>query len=358
MLNLTKYKASLSGLTQWARQGFADQGDKNLDLLNTKANMTTGRFVASQEELDQTKNSPPNQGDIFNSWYRYSHQVGNEAQPALPDETLTWTYSSVTDVIQNTTNSSSSIGIVSPGKYDQYLLDAKLSSTHGDDDTIGLVLAWYVDPLTKREHTLTLVRSPGGSGQGNLYAIWYNHLRTDRVLIANMGPLVTWGNGANGGLSLTEAGWVSNTPGWGTTPTYWSNTGGTRLKAVRNGDVFTVTTSQWASSDTLDPTTEFELDLKTNPLLEKFRGPCSYGFMTQSQANSRWSILNFTNPQEYIYDLKNDQVWEYVDDVWVIKAGASIDDIKPRRLLYNPTTKKMFYFHDRGSIVRVSTSNI
>lgn len=358
MLNLAKYKGSLQSLIQWTKQGFADQGSSFSDLMLGKANMQSGRFVATPEELDQTKNSPPNQGDIFNNWYRFSHTTTTEDQPAIPDELLTWTYNPTTDIISNTTNSAGIIGIVSPGKYDQYLLDTKITSNNGDDDTIGLVLAWHVDPLTKREYTLNLMRSPGGNGITSLYSLWYNQLRSDRSLVNSMNAMVTWGNGAAGSLSNTEAGWVTNTPGWGGLAARWGNTGGTRLRVERQGDKFIMTTSQWATSDTLDPTTRFELDLNSNPLLEKFKGPKSYGFMSQSQANSQWEVLNFTNPQEYIYDLKNNQVWEYIDDAWAIKAGASLDDLRNRQFLYNPTTKAMFYFYDQGSIVRVGTSAI
>lgn len=355
-MNLVNIKQSMQDLTLWTRQGFAQQNSNFQDLLSGKANYSTGRYVATADELEQTKNAPPNQGEVFNSWHRYSHLLATEDQPAVPSEIDSWTYDPATDTIRNTTNSSSSIGIVSPGKYDQYILDAKLTSSNNDDDTIGLVMAFHVDPLTKRENTLVAIRSPGGSGHSTLYAIWYNHLRSDRILIASNHAMVTWGNGSPGINNAADAGWETNNPGWANTGSYWNNTGGTRLRVERDGDKFVTTTSQWEFSDTLDPNTRFELDLNSHPALAKFKGERPYGFMTQSQANSKWEVLNFTNPQELIYDLKNDQVWEYLDDEWKIKVGASIDDIEPRQYLYNPTTKAMFYFHDRGSITRLGTS--
>lgn len=356
-MNLTNIKKSFTDLTTWTRQGFADLEENIKDMAEDKLSMMTGRFVANQTELDLTKNSPPNQGEVFNSWHRFSHMPSTEDQPAIPGELDAWTYDAPTDTIRNTTNSASYIGVVSKSKYDQYLLNVFIDSTDEDDDSICLILAWYVDPLTKREHTLSVVRSPGGNGINALYSIIYNWQRSDSKVILNGNTLVKWGNNQPGSMSAAEAGYNPNVWNW---PKMQANYGasGNRLRVVRNGDIFSITTAQWGSPNMLGGDTLLTLNLNSDPLLAKFKGERSYGFSSQSQAYSSWRVDSFTNPKDRIYNLKDNEVWEYANEMWSLVPGASIEDLGNRVMLYNPITKKMFYMHDAGSIVRIDTSDI
>lgn len=356
-MDLTNIKKAFTDLVGWSRQGFADTAEATNVLAEGKANMITGRFVASQAEFDATKNAPPNQGEVFNSWYRFSHLRGNPAQPAIPDELGAWVYDSASDTIRNTTNSTSYIGVVSKSRYDKYLLDVFIDSTDNDDDSIAIVLAWHVDPITKKENTISAIRSPGGNGINTLWSVLYNYQQDDSVILSTGNTTVTWGNGQPGSMSSAQAEFPPNVWNWSKMEANYG-AAGNRIKAERDQDIIRVQTAQWGTPNVIDPNTLLTIDLTTNPLLEKFRGPRAYGFSSQSQAYSSWRVDNFTNPQDRIYNLKDNQVFEYVDDDWALVPGATISDLGERAILYNPITKKMFYLHDPGSIVRMDTSDL
>lgn len=311
-----------------------------------KANFTLGNFVANPVDLATTQNASPDQSVIFNSWTRFSHDT-TANQPALPAELTAWSYNSATEEINNTTNSSSFIGVVSTGKYENYVLDVKLNSSNADDDLIGVVIAWDVDPVTGREYTLSLVRTPGGMGP--LHAIVYNFNRSDAWVIQNGSPTVTWANGASGSLSKAAAAY-NNNPGWSGLITTYGGTGGTRVKITRDSDVITALTSQWATSDTLDPSTTLVVDLNSDPRLARFKGAKGYGFCSFSQASSSWKVLQFTNPTDSIYDLSTGNVYVFNGSSWVVDSATTLQNILPNSILFNPSTKQLFYFENSTSI--------
>jgi hypothetical protein len=176
-------------------------------------------------------------------------------------------------------------------------------------------------------------------------------------MILNGNTTVKWGNGQPGSMTIDEAGFQQNIWNWNKMETNYGAPGA-RLRIVREGDLISIQTTQWGTPDTIDPTTLLTIDLTSDPLLAKFRGERSYGFSAQSQAFSSWRVDNFTNPKDRIYNLKDNQVFEYVDDVWVQVPGETIDSLGSRQMLYNPITNKMFYMHDPGSIVRMDTTDL
>lgn len=348
-----------SQLTQNLSQAIdslSSQSQLVTSLTTGKANFIEGSFAVTEQDLQTTQNTRPDQSVVFNTWRRFSHLANTENQPATPSELSTWSYDSINEVINNTTNSSSYIGVVSETKYDTYVLDVKLTSTDNDDDIIGVVIAWDVDPVTGREYTLSVVRTPGGMGP--LYGVIYNNYRSDAALLNVASNKVTWGNGQPGSLTQAAAGYVNNDPGWGNSGATHSNTGGVRLYIERIGDIINITTSQWADSDTLDPATLITIDLNTDARLERFKGPRSYGFSSMSQANSTWKVLKFTNPLDSVYDLVNNEVYIFENDEWVIDPTASIDSIGAKSFLYNPATKQLFYFENKDNIFLIPTTRI
>lgn len=324
-----------------------------IDLMERRgAGVDVGMYVSTPDELDLTQNTPVDQSVIFHTWHRFSHN-SSENQPAIPNELLDWDYDTATETINNTSNSSSFIGVISLERYDKYILDVKLSSANTDDDTIGVVFAWATDPTTGREYSLSVTRSPGGNSP--LYGVVMNRNRSDQWVLHDGNSLVTWGNNAAGSLNATDAGYNSNSPGWGGMAAFQETDGSVNLLIERNEDIITIKTSQWNDPDVIDESTLITIDLNSDPRLTRFKGPRPYGFCSFSQASSKWVINNFTNPHDSIYDLSTGLVYVYVSNQWEVDPNGSLDVLAGNRFLYNSITKKMFYYENSSNIQRIAT---
>lgn len=207
--------------------------------------------------------------DVFNSWYRLSHQ-GEKPYPAIPAETTTWTYDEATDAIRNTTNSSSLVGMVSPedvevGDYD---FITGLSSTSGDDDWVGVIFAMVVKDGV--EHTLTALCS-GTDTRDVHFAVYYN-----------------WGQGANRGQETLYSHTTTLKHGWDEIPE--------RILTIkRRGDVFDLHITKMMTDAATERT--FKFDVKNYPALASlFRGAVRFGYCAQSQPYSTWR--NIMRPDE------------------------------------------------------------
>ena len=66
------------------------------------------------------------------------------------------------------------------------------------------------------------------------------------------------------------------------------------------------------------------------------------------------------NSQKFIFEdeiisLEDDIVWRYVDGVW-IQEGKVSNTIPPRSLLYNKTTKRLFWYVGPGNYEEIKFS--
>lgn len=269
-------------------------------------------------------------------------------QPALSAEISSWAYDSVNDVITSTVNSDSHIGFVSDKRYSAYQLEAQLSSTTADDDSIGVLLAWAVSG--GREYTLTAIRSPGGNGF--TWRIYYNYLRSDSQIVYEGTPFVKWGNGGIG-ATAGAAGYVANTAGsnWADQPT------GCRIRVTRAGDVFTVETTDMNQTTYLTGGAVATIDLTSAAYLNKFRGPTPYGFSAMSQSNASFKTLNFTDNQNAIYDVRNGNKYEYVSGAWALQSGETLlGDFGPGRFLFDRYTEKLYYSDADLGVIKLVTN--
>jgi hypothetical protein len=331
-------------------------------LFSQSATMTrfiAGNFVTSQAEQDAAMNAAPDQSTVFNSWYRFSHASG-DVFPANSSETQAWAYNSSTGQISNTTNSATFIGVVSKEAYSDYILDVNISSTNTDDDVIGVLLAWYKDPSTGHEYTLSALRSPGGSSL--LWWLAYNYNQSPTAdgskTLASGTSAVHWGNGASGSLSGAAAGYVTNTSttGWSGQATQYGTDGHVRIRAVRTGNSISVSTSDFSAPDTLVST--LTIDLTSDPALAKFCGSSQYGFCASSQQDSLWSVTQFTNPQDAIYNLATQTVYENLNGVWSVTADVTVDGLGTNALLVNTQTGKSFIMKDKNNILVLPSTSL
>ena len=310
--------------------------------------LKTGLFVESDIELDSTKSSVIPSNSIYNSWLRFSHD-GSATQPADLSETLSWQYNAITEQVECTINSGTYIGFISENEYDTYLHEVRLSSANSDDDVIAVVIAWYVDPVTNRENTLSAVRSPGGVNF--TWQIIYNYNRSDQKVIYDGNQYIRWGNG-NYGATPATSGYVTNQTVGG-----WDdfNPIGTKVKITRTGDTILCQTTE-LGSQTYVAAADIIIDLNSDPDLLKFKGARAYGYSCNSQALSTFNVIQFV-VNDTIYDTRDGSVWKFINGVWVLSPTLTIwGDKGVGRLLSNQETKKTYYTDSPNSVIKVFVS--
>lgn len=290
-------------------------------------------MIETDDELTNAKFTLVDTSVIFNSWYRFSHDAGT-TQPASLSETTNWNYDSVNKRIVCGTNSNTYIGFISPEKYDEYNLEVTLSSADTDNDAIAIVIAFTKD-TAGREHTLSVVRSRGYDshvlvqGYSYQYTLVYNYCMADEKLI-----------------DYRSIG--SDTLG------AWSSIAGVRIKVMRSGDSITTYTSSM-SDLVINTNYSLHVDLNSDPVLQKFKGPQQYGYACISQLNATFSDILFDKDNKYIYDSRTDQTW-YVTagGTWTIDTTKlASDELGTGKFVFNETTNKLFYINGRNDIVSV-----
>lgn len=352
--------SKLSGIAQGATKNATDADLRNRsthtgeqpissvsglsEALSQKSTFISGKFVSDSSDLQRFINDKPNQQQIFDTWYRFSHNSSLQF-PAIPSELNAWTFDTAANLVRNTTNSSSLIGAVSLDKYDNYRLRVKLASTNADDDWIGVVIA-FVKDTDGREYTLICGRETTGF-VGARWGLHYNFQQGaagGAWDVANLNHTVKIANGNPPNGSLTP------TVGWSARPD------GTIVAVDRVGDVITVETSQFDNPTVLDPATRFTIDLGSDPRLAIFRGGSQYGFAGFSQAASSWNTLEFTNPQDAIFDISTGLSYIFSNGAWGT-VGNLPHNWEPGTILNNPTNGKTFIVEQAGAAYTLLTPN-
>jgi hypothetical protein len=309
---------------------FVDQDYSNqmeLDYLVTEV-----MAVDNDTDLAGAKEVFVSNKDIFDKWSRFSHN-STANQPADPNEITQWRYDEVNDLVITTVNSATYIGFYSDKKYDNYVHQARLTSSNSDDDLIGLLIAFAVDQ-NGREHTLSAVRTRAG-----IFPEWgiiYNHARSDAKVIAN-------------GTSLLSV--LSGNQGWSLVPN------GTVVRVHRQGDIIEATTSEMDSLQ-LNPNTKLTVDLTSDPVLSVFRGPQPYGYTSYSQLDSTYRDIYFSDAANVIYDIRTGDVWvANATGNYAIDASKSVADLGKGRILSNAVTGKMFFVRNDGKVVSLGSKS-
>jgi len=324
------------------------QGDRG-QILFVKERNTPGSFEAGEifnkslaialnaTEVTQSKVVKESFAEAFNQWTRISHN-GAGAQPAIVSELEAWSYDEANDRILSTTNSSSLIGFISPESFDEYVFEVTCSSTNPDDDYIGLSLA--------------AVEHEGKLHQ--IYALFYvgSDTKANSKLIIQAGPgFMTTTNGMAYHITEVDFGLMTDqfgTDGWVAIPNGW------RIKVVRKGDSFTLTSSQ-PGQTALDPSTTITFNLNDAPELAKYKGSGRFGYLVQSQANATWKTHRRPGSSTPVYDVSTKQLWS-VNEAgdWVAESDVAMNTVlKPGRFYYNENQKSLYYVNKDGGVTKV-----
>lgn len=266
---------------------------------------THGWMNAAAEAGGIWKRNPVDLKDVFYKWARVSRGNRHNATKmeeyglsdmAEPEECAAFTYDEATNRIGNPLNTNTLVGFLSPELYDSYLLDVTITSlSNWQVDPVGLVIAHTYDP-DGTAHTLTIMRCSYSPDLPTNPTKW---LKDDAPMQVSVdyqtSKQVTIAKGFyglryNGGFVPTEANHDWQHPGGPAGSTdYGFNKfpDGVRIRIDRNGDIITVSTSQY-NDKLFWPGATLTIDLNSHPALKRFKGAHPYGFCCVSQDFVSW----------------------------------------------------------------------
>ena len=315
---------------------FTEDGSSNVKASNL---LEIANLVDSLEDLNNSTSKPVSFADVFNNWKRFSHQ-GN-INDASTSDMQAWRYDEVNDKVICTVNSGTYIGFISNEKYDNYTLEATVSSTNDDDDEIGLVIAMAKDS-NGIEHTLSVIRRRNGKP---LFSIVYDAERPTNKTLKKIDKLsgddIDYNNGS-----------VTNTPqtAWTRVPT------GTRIYVKRTPEGVIVKCSPF-NSEQYDETSVLRVNFSDYEELEKFKAACPYGYSCFSQNESSFSNIKFTGGlSSVIFDAVNGKVLKFENGTWITDTTKDIvNEIGKGKFVYNDTTRKLFYINTDATILPLTS---
>jgi hypothetical protein len=318
-------------------------------------------------------NDPPRLSDVITNWKRFSGTVNylnsssivanpahcqttmdgngswaNSISPAVNPNThascntesmnsLSWVYLSGPDRLFNIQNTTNYTGFFSNIKIDTYTTETNVSSTDVDDDTIGVTVAIFVDPITSEINTLSALRTQGGNSPVLGWALV--HKRNNNI-IRVIGEKSVGGTNKNNGVGGGDS------QGW--------NGRYSKIRIERTGNIVKAYCSPWSTNENslaIDNASLIEIDL-SNPAesLNEFSGPQSYGYESLSEARATFSKLSFLTPlidtdPEYLYDLKDKLVYKKkaVGIGYELLSGLNaLAFLGSPRTIYNNETQREF----------------
>jgi hypothetical protein len=347
--------------------------------------LKTGRFIFDDDQLNEEKEFIPDtqlesmdsQGKYkyYDQFSRFSHYNIREFD-SDPIEDFTFPFNdSDTQVLiyDETTNSINSnfaprtfAGFISPKRYNSYDVKATFSSTTATDFPVFLVVAQL--NIRGREYTISAFRRPKGTLQE-----YSDYLETGYLAVKPP----SWGLVYNYGQTdeyYLDFDWVTRgaapapvTPTFdGQSTSDWVSAGQTTIFAQKKGNVISVATNQFGSTDieNFEFRTGIEIDIEQaiaggKTFLEPFlNAETSYGFGTQEQSGVIISDIIFRTEDndKNIFDLKNDLIYTFVSDrekddfgvetpgYYVFDSNIGVDQImNTGRLFYNERSKTLYW---------------
>lgn len=312
-------------------------------------------FIETDDELIDLKTRSVSMSEIYNDWTAFAHRgdsntvpITTEQQEEIANPKNFWTYNSGAGTMVCSKNSVTYLGFVDNKHYvDNYTMQATLSSSVADNDSICLIIAYYKDSSNK-EYTLSAVRTRNnneghtiveynadGTARSSksipMWAIVYNYKQSDSRLI-------------------TYADISGDTDG------YWNNTTGTTVKIIRNGDDITCYASPYGST-TLDTVNSLTVDLNSIDVLSVFKGKRQYGVGCFSQQASAFSNITI-QLANIIYDVRNGDGWSYNNGTWTQIANKLYTDFEVGRILNCQEFSKSYYIDVPYHIIKINDDSL
>lgn len=249
-------------------------------------------------QFQLTNRKPQTPEMIFNNWGRIKGNLfyanKTEADLAGDAEATAWYFEN--NQIYMPLNVEPINGFVSNMEFDNYTFECTITSSHADNDSIGLIAAFHRE--NNNNYYLCFYANMSGTLPYTGIGISYQGADATHT---------TWDNGSNLLYTGGNFGDSSASAGHG-----WSNKT-RRLKIQRDGDIFNFWFSE-IDSEILSTSPQFTIDINSDPRLLKFRGKKKYGYMTNSQPYSTYKNINFINvglDENIIIDYSNKKVYRF-----------------------------------------------
>lgn len=289
--------------------------------------LTRIRMATSDADLTSMKSSVQSMATVFSKWKRTSHNATG-VFPAVPAEMDAWTYDGPTDRVTMTMNTGSMCGLISPYEFSEYVFDYVVKSTGGDDDSLGMVLAFKT--VGGVETTLSCGVTTGGY-------VWDNYSTT---ALPNAYIVVNLNQGVGRGLALLFQKDLGLPRQMFNGPDFVA---GIRITAKRFAND-TMEVQIRRPDGTNFPAGEIKW---TGAIPDPFKGKAAIGYYALSQPNSTYDNIVVPQPKTDIIDSRNQDVhrWNNGTQTWSIVGKA--DTVLPRGRMYKNTEGNMAaYFMD------------
>lgn len=283
--------------------------------------------------------------DVFDKWKRVSIRSGNPH--ALPEEETAWTYDPATDKVTCTINSVTSVGFISDGVFDDFTFEVEVQSTNGDDDTMGIVVAYVEEGGVS--HSLFLGRTASNTGPvatnpNKPFSVMYDGKTGNTVQSYVVGGVVGNLKFPNGN-AIPDTGIITNGGNGG-----WNLYGPVKIKVVRKASSLTCYTTNLGSTE-YEAINSFTIDLTKDARLARFMKPCAIGYFSQSQAATSWRAIQQPGLSLPIYDARDGSVWRYSNGAWTRAASLeNLDIVFPGQMVRSDLTGKFFYVNEDMSL--------
>ena len=318
------------------------------------------RITSSSSDTTIEKDMGIDLSDVFNKWKRISSRNGTvDGTDASSDADIrnAYGYNKTYNMIYNKLNSDPASGFISLDNY-QNNWEIKIQITNNpsifqgeasnDDDALFIICGIFKDS-SGLYRDVSVVRIGGSDGQWDNYEFL--------IMLDCMNNITAWNNinrnnGVLASLSLPKRRWGTNNcflkvKKSGSTIEAWTSDIDTTVTDINPNYHISYTIPNSKPSNLTDDQWK-----ALNYCITK---ECQIGFGTCS--NSGGFMIN---SQKFIFEdeiisLEDDIVWRYVDGVW-IQEGKVSNTIPPRSLLYNKTTKRLFWYVGPGNYEEIKFS--
>jgi len=288
----------------------------------------------NQNEIDNEIENivPPTMKNIFNQWDRFDGDNLYTAGSSYDGNASSWQFSENPDRVIQPVNVAPYNGFLSNKEVDFYSHEATLTSSNGDNDVIGLVIAFDRD--NNKNHTLSVIISKGDPIPKSGYGIVYDYDYTHGGRIHDRDWIVEEKN-----VISTAAGWSGNK---------------IRVRVDRDKDIIKVYCSGWNNLSSYKIESEIVIDLNSDPRLERFKGKKKYGYGNYSQANTTYLDIDFKGGINYtkMYNFETETVYKYNIDSnsWEATNTTIQDELGYVREVVNPKTGERYLIKENEII--------
>lgn len=354
------------------------KGEPINDTFTSSGKLRLALIAPELEEVDEEDLLPPVQGyiyddrndlerkmrlyepadpeEIFENWARLSNHMyysnGGDAEASVAKKNDEADMASLWKLKKDSEGSyveyaknSVYAGFVSPDgqESENFSLEATVSSKDGDDDTVGLIVAFLRDGDSN--YVLEAARSQGSSSGDNYVE-----------------PREGWGlvvrrlSEGDDNPEIGDVLWSRQLNVGGIKSDGWKNTR-TRIKATRNGDSVTISTTDWDDTNHYVPGSLITVNLGSERELARFIGPQKFGYFTASQerASFRDIVLDGGVIQDKLFyidpDTGDSEVWWYdtSSNRWILMSGTEIQGVLGYPLeITNPETGETYLIERKG----------